>query len=159
MPTRSEIFATYGDDIDALLEAWPNLDPEGYAVYERNALRRLLSADLKAWQRRQTVHVAAEMRAEHAGQDRLVDVPAKRPAPVAMRATVATDSGSEDFLALAGQHGADVLRQAALRDKPGAATTLARCERMLRIAELIESESARLGRDVTVAEVLERVAA
>ena len=159
MPTKSEIFAAYDGDLDAILEAWPNLDPEGYALWEQTALRRLLRTDVRGWRARQHVQVDREIHAERAGQDRLVDVPVKRRESVTMRATVTTDAGSESFLDLAGQAGADVLRQAAQRDKPGAATTLARCERMLRIAELIESESARLGRDVTVAEVLERVTA
>ena len=159
MPTKSEIFATYGDDIDAMLAAWPNLDPAGYATWERTALRRLANADVRAWQRRQHVRVDREVRTVNAGQDRLVDVPAKRREEVRMRAKVTTDRGSADFLGLGGKNGAKVLREAAMRDKPGAATTLDRCNRMLRLAELIESESERLGRDVTVAEVLERVAA
>lgn len=160
MPTKSEIFAAYDGDIDAILEAWPNIDPVGYALWEGQALARLLRADVKAWERRQTVRIDADLGDQRAGQDRLIDVgePVRRER-VKARAKVATDKGSEDFLSLAGQHGADVLRQAALRDKPGAVTTVQRCERMLKIAALIESETARLGRDVTVAEVLELVAA
>lgn len=159
MTSKSEMFAAYDGDVQAILEAWPNLDPEGYAAWERTALIRLLSADVRRWQSRQTVTVEADERAEQAGQGRLVDVPAKRKR-VEFRAKVSTDNGgSVDFMALAGDAGALTLRQAALRDKPAAATTLARCERLLRIAELIESESQRLGRPVSVAEVIERVAA
>lgn len=108
MPTKAEVFAAYDGDVDAILEAWPNVDPVGYAEWERTALVRLLRSDVGAWQRRQCVRV---------------------------------------------------LREVAGRDKPGAATTLARCERLLRIAEMIESETKRLGRPVSVAEVIERVAA
>jgi hypothetical protein len=158
MTSKSEMFAAYDGDVQAILEAWPNLDPEGYASWERTALIRLLSADVRRWQSRQTVTVEADARAEQAGQGRLVDVPAKRKR-VEFRAKVSTDGGSVDFMALAGDQGALTLRQAALRDKPAAATTLARCERLLRIAELIEAETARLGRPVSVAEVIERVAA
>lgn len=159
MPTKSEIFAAYDGDIDAILEAWPNIDPVGYAAWERTALKRLLRADVRAWRGRQHVQIDRELHAEHAGQDRLVDVPEARRERVKVRAKVTTDAGASDFLALSGKAGADVLRQAALRDKPGALTTVERCERMLKVADLIESESVRLGRDVTVAEVLELVAA
>lgn len=159
MPTKSEIFAAYDGDIDAILEAWPNLDPVGYALWEGQALARLLRADVKAWERRQTVRIDADLRAEHAGQERLVDVgePVRRER-VKARAKIATDKGSVDFLSLAGPKGAAILRSAANRDLPGALETVARRKRDLTIADLIESESARLGRDVTVAEVLELVA-
>lgn len=158
MTSKSEMFAAYDGDVHAILDAWPNLDPEGYAAWERTALTRLLSADVRRWQSRQTVTVEADTQAEKDGQGRLVDVPVKRQR-VEFRAKVSTDGGSVDFMALAGDKGAMTLRQAAFRDKPAATTTLARCERLLRIAELIEAESKRLGRPVSVAEVIERVAA
>ena len=42
MTSKSEMFAAYDGDVQAILEAWPNLDPEGYAAWERTALTRLL---------------------------------------------------------------------------------------------------------------------
>lgn len=160
MPTKSEIFAAYDGDPDAILDARPNLDPVGYAAFEASALRRLLASDVKAWERRQTVRIDAEIRAEHAGQERLVEVPEpERRERVKARARISTDQGSVDFLTLAGPAGAAILRNAANRDLPGALETVARRKRDLAIAALIESESTRLGRDVTVAEVLELVAA
>mgnify|MGYP007115078338 CR=1 FL=1 len=158
MPTRSEVFAAYDGDPDAILEAWPNLDPDGYAAWERTALQRMLRTDVRAWQRRQHVRIDRDLEADRSGQGQLVDVPRKRQ-DVRMRAKLTADGGSVDFLDLAGPDGAKVLREAALRDKPGALTTIARCERLLRLADLIASESERQGRPVTVAEVIERVAA
>jgi hypothetical protein len=159
MPTKAEVFAAYDGDVDAILEAWPNVDPVGYAEWERTALVRLLRSDVGAWQRRQCVRVDREPKAE-TGQGRLEGVPLPvRRKSVRMRARVTTDKGPREFLTLSGKAGAKVLREVAGRDKPGAATTLARCERLLRIAEMIESETKRLGRPVSVAEVIERVAA
>lgn len=159
MTTRSEVFAAYGDDIDALLDAWPNLDPEGYAAWEHNALRRLARSDVRAWRSRQTVKIDRETAEADSGQGRLVDVPPARREQIRMRSVITTDDAAVNLLAIAGPEGADLLRQVALRDRPGAATTLARCERLLKLAELIEAESARQGRPVTVAEVIEQVAA
>lgn len=158
MPTKAEVFEAHGGDVDYILSAWPNIDPAGYAAWERTALRRLLAADVRAWQRRQTVRIDADAGKADSGQARLVDVPTRRRA-VPMRAKVTTDAGAVDFLGLSGPAGARTLRQAALRDKPGAVTTLSRCERLLAIADLLDAESAEQGRPVTVAEVIERVAA
>lgn len=159
MPTKSEIIAAYDGDPDAILEAWPNLDPEAYAAWERTALRRLMAADVSRWRSRQIVTVEAEERAEMAGQGRLVDVRPTRRKKVEFRASITTDDGPVDFMDLAGPAGAEAIRQAALRDKPGALTTIARCERLLKIAALVESESEIQGRPVSVAEIIERVAA
>lgn len=59
-----------------------------------------------------------------------------------------------DRLHLAGKTGADTIRKAVERDNRPAKTTLRRGRTDLRIADAVESESERLGRPVSVAEIL-----
>lgn len=59
-----------------------------------------------------------------------------------------------DQLRLAGPEGARILRTVAQRDQLHARTTFERSHFQLKLAEAIEVESRRLGRDVSVAEVL-----
>lgn len=55
---------------------------------------------------------------------------------------------------LAGERAAKVLRRVAERDITPALTTVNRCKLYLRLADHVESETERTGRDVSVAEVL-----
>lgn len=73
------------------------------------------------------------------------------------RIVIQNDDGERqeyDQFSLAGAEGAKVLRAVAERDKRHAETTFERSHLQFKLADAIEAESVRLGRDVSVAEVL-----
>lgn len=149
---QTDLFAAYGDDVDAALDAWPNLDPEGYAAWEASLARRAYLNAYRAWVRTQTVELERDELRQRTGQTRLfTPEPA---ADLSLRKIVNVDGDLFALAALAGKRGADALRRIAERDSRPAATTLARARQLEKLAAHIEAESQRLGRDVTVAEAL-----
>lgn len=150
MTAKTEIFTAYGDDVDAALQAWGNVDPTGYAMWSESCERRQYLADYRRWNSRHVVNVATAAPQAPA----LFDAPAPVPQPVVVRASVVHDGTSVETLTLAGPEGARILREAALRDLRPAETTAARCRRYLELAKQIESASEAQGRPVSVAEVI-----
>lgn len=152
MTTRADLFAAYGDDFPALLAAWPNLDPTGYRVWSEQAEHRQIKAEYARWRSRQTADIAKTRRTESAPP--LFDAPPAKVETVKVRAIIAHEGGDSHLMELAGEDGAKKLREAALRDLGPAETTTARCRRMIDLADQILAESERLGRPVSVAEVI-----
>lgn len=152
MTARAELFAAYGDDLDGLLAAWPNLDPTGYAAWAEHAEHRQIKAEYARWRSRQTAAIRKTQRAELAPP--LFDAPPAKVPTVKVRAIIAHEGGDRRLMDLAGVDGAKVLREAALRDLGPAETTATRCRRMLDLAEQIQAESIKQGRPVSVAEVI-----
>ena len=160
MSRKTELYEAYADDARLALDAWANLDPVGFAAWQATVEERQYLADYRRWNSRRTV--GALTTSPESADLPLFPLPPKSapPKPVPqVRQTIVHDGRSIDLLALAGEDGARILRETALRDKGPASTTLARCDRMVKLAELIAAESKRLGRPVSVAEVIERVAA
>jgi hypothetical protein len=150
--TKFEIFEAYEDPTDGLA-AWANVDPDGWSAFVDGSAEKCYLNDRAAWVRSLTQSVEKEALAARRGQPRLFE-PVESAARVELRERIVWN-GSEYLLAdLAGKKGALVLRSAMTRDLKPAQTTIERCKNGLALADHIESESDRLGRDVSVSEVV-----
>lgn len=150
MSRKTDIFAAYGDDAEAALRNWQQIDPLGFDAWESDLARRQYLTDYRKWSGARKVSVTPPA-TEPAPS--LFPAPAKVEA-IQTRPTVVHDGHEHTLLDLAGSEGATVLRQAALRDLTPAESTAKRCRFHLRIADLIEAETVRQGRPVSVGEVI-----
>lgn len=152
MSTKYEVFDAYPDATEGLA-AWANVDPEGYDAFVEGAAAKRYDAERAAWVRSMTQSVRKDALHAKSGQARLFEPP-ESATRVELRERIVW-SGTEYVLAdLAGKDGALVLRKAMTRDLKPALTTVQRCKNGLALAEHIEAESERLGRDVSVREVV-----
>jgi hypothetical protein len=149
----TDVFAAYGDDAEAALEAFANVDHEAWSAYVDRAVAKQYHADYASWRRGLVRSTTADAIASRSGQVRLFE-PTESAPIIDFRARLVLDGDEYELASLRGHHGADVLRSAAQRDFGPAATTLKRCRQMLALADHIEAETGRLGRDVSVAEAL-----
>lgn len=149
----TDVFATYGDDATAALEAFANVDHEAWSAYVDAAAEKQYRADYGSWRRGLIKSTTAEAIAKATGQVRLFEPPESSPA-IDFRARIVLDGEEHSLASLAGAPGAEVLREVAQRDIRPAATTVKRCRQMLALADHLEAETERIGRDVSVAEVL-----
>lgn len=156
MNRKAEIFAAYGDNVEDALRNWQQVDPAGFAHFEQTCQRRQYLSDFRAWRRRQIVTVTQP---EPRGEAALFDPGPARSNPVDVRSTLVHDGDEVNLLDLAGIEGAEVIRRIVARDSGPAATTLARCDRYRKVADLIEAQTVELGRPVSVREALGLVAA
>lgn len=151
MTTKAELFTAYGDDPRAILDAWPNLDPQGYAIWSDKAEERQILTEYRRWARTQTIKL--ERNPDHEEHPALFPQPRKGKA-ITVRQTVVHDGEEVALLSLTGHEGATLLRQAMLRDLGPASTTVDRCRYGIKLADLIDAETERLGRPVSAAEIL-----
>lgn len=149
----TDLYSRYGDDATGALEALANVDNELWRSFLDAAAERQYLAQYGAWLRSQTVEVTKQAKRRRRDEPRLFEVKVDAD-KMALRRTVKAAGDQHSLMSLSGVEGASVLRDAARRDRPGALTTVARCDQYDKIADLIESETARLGRPVSVAEVL-----
>lgn len=155
MTTKADIFDAYGDNPADALRNWAQVDPAGYAHFERTALERMYHADWQRWNRAKIINTAKAERAGQEGQDHLfTPPPADRVQRVDVRSTLIHDGDTVHLLDLAGEEGAQRLREIVARDRRPAKTSLARCEQYERYAELILAKTAELGRPVSIREAL-----
>lgn len=152
MSTRNDLFAAYGDDVDGALGAWPNVDPTGYAAWSGQAERRQYRNEYRRWLSRQTI-TAARDTIQNRGQVRLFEPPTAAKG-IQLRSTMIHQGEQMPVLGLSGDEGARVLRQICQRDLTPALTAVARAKFGLALADHIEAETERLGRPVSVAEVI-----
>lgn len=153
---KAEVFSAYGDDVEAALRNWQQIDGPGFDSFCAKAIERQYLADYRRWAGRQTVAVVTE---RPSSDPRLFTPPPARPKATEVRSKLVHDGQEVSLLDLAGVEGAAVIRSIAIRDAGPAATTLERCGEMRVIADLIEARSVELGRPVTVREALGLVAA
>ena len=149
----TEVFEAYGDDADSALEAWANVDPEAWSDYCDGAAVRRYTADYAAFVRTLTHSVDREALKAEAGEARLFEV-TEASAEFRMRERIRLEGREYALASLSGAAGAEIIRAAALRDRKAALTTIQRSAAQMRLADHIEHESDRLGRDVTAGEVL-----
>jgi len=154
MTTRTELFAAYGDDARAALDAWSNLDPEAHAFWSTGCEERQYRAEHRRWLSRQTTAVVREVKAKVAGSAPLFELEQSDPPKIDVRRVLIHDGHPIDMLTLAGEDGARILREAMLRDLGPANTTRERCQHGLALAEQVIARSEAEGRPVSVAEVL-----
>lgn len=148
----SDVFAAYGADAESGLAAYANVDPEGWSDYVDSAAIKRYRDDYANYARSLVRLVEKERIASDAGQARLFEV--AEGAQIKMRERIILDGVEHDLGALTARNGADVIRKVAARDLAPAVTTVERCRALLRLADHMEAESERLGRDVSAGEVL-----
>lgn len=149
-----EVFEAYGHDAEAGLAALGQTDPPFWSIYVDAAAEKQYRADHRRYQRSLLRMVQKDAVDIGRGQAKLFELPAGE-AEVALRAELILDGETFALDHLAGLEGAAVLRRVAERDLAPATTTLNRCRMLLRIADHIEAETERTGRDVAVADVLQ----
>lgn len=149
----AEIFVTYGDDAEPALAAWANLDPEAWSTYVDVAAEFRYHLDYAKWRRAMVRSAKAEAVQKQTGQARLFEMPESE-AKVELRSKLVLDGVEHDLAGLAGDKGADIIRLVAERDLSPALTTVNRCRTLLRLADHMDAEAERLGRDVSAGEVL-----
>jgi hypothetical protein len=154
---KHDIFDNYEEPRDGL-EAWANVDPDGWSAFVEGAAERRYQNERAAWVRSQVQSVAFDMKKKAKGEVRLFELP-ESATTIDIRERLIVDGKEVILLKLAGKSGADVLRQAMDRDMKPALTTVRRCKTGFALADHIEAESERLRRDVSVAEVVTLVAA
>lgn len=154
MTRKAEIFAAYGDDAESALRNWQQVDPDGYGQWSATVEQRTYVADYRRWASRQLSSVRASALKPKTDQARLFQPADGERESVEIRRTIVHDGTELVTAELAGLDGAQKLREAALRDLGPAETTAKRCRRNIEIAALIEAETIRLGRPVSVGEVL-----
>lgn len=153
MSTRNDIFEQYGlDEARAALDAWLNVDPEGFHKWSDLAEERQYRIEYRRWLGKQTV-VADVTEIKGPRQPRLFEPPAASKG-VELRQTVIHEGTERHLLGLAGLEAARVLREVSTRDLTPALTAVNRAKLGLALADHIESETERLGRPVSVAEVV-----
>lgn len=154
---KRQLFEAFrGDwDADEALRAGHALDPTCAHAYTDQAITRQLTTDYKTWLRTQVkrVHKDSGNRVE-----RLFDVDEKVELRT-IRSTFLIAGVEYPLETLSGDLGAEVLREVAQRDERAAKTMLSRCSTARRLADELERLSKKLGRPVTVAELLEERAA
>lgn len=148
----AELFDAYGDDADGALAAMANVSPHVWSQYVDEAASKQYLTDYKAWVRRQTSRVDRTR-----STNRLFQVDDTERITLRARIAIQVEGKRKEFatLALAGAHGAELLRLAADRDEAPARTTLIRCALYRRLATQVEKRSKSEGRDVSVGEVVE----
>lgn len=151
MSTRNDIFEAYGDEPRAALDAWLNVDPEGFARWSDQAEERQYHAEFMRWVRGKTIKL--ERVEQNPGQTRLFEPPATSRG-VKVRAALIHGGEIMETEQLAGLEGARFIRAAMTRDLAPAKTTVARCAYGFALADHLEAETERLGRPVSVAEVV-----
>jgi hypothetical protein len=150
--TLTEVFEAYRDEAQAALAAYANVDPEGWSEYVDRSAAKCYLADYAHWRNSQVRRVEADAIAAANGQARLFEV---EPGVAVDVRTVLVLGGVEyEVGSLVGATGAAILRAVAQRDLKPAVTTVKRCKNWFSLADHIVAESERLGRDVSVAEVL-----
>lgn len=154
MSARNSIFEAYGADARAGLDAWLNVDPDDLHRWSDQAEERQYRAEYRRWLGRQTVVADAAEIAEGPQQPRLFEPP-KATRTVELRSTVIHEGESKPLGDLAGLEAVRVLRDVCRRDLTPALTAVNRAKFGLALADHIEAETERLGRAVTVAEVIE----
>lgn len=147
----TDVFAEYGDDAEAALAAYANLDPRAWSHFVDTAAEATYRRRYGAWLRSQKVLV----RTEKDQPNLFGNVGGKA---VKLRATVVERAegkrAEHDITALAGDDGAKILRSVANRDSAPAKTALVHANMLLTLADEVERRSALEGRPVSVAEVL-----
>lgn len=146
------VFEQYGDDAEAGLQALANTDHALWSAYTDSAAEAKYRSDFASWVRRQTVRMSKDDIAASNGQARLFTPP--RSKLVEARMMVRLDGKIYRVADLAGHEGAAILRRVAERDLKPSRTTVARCKVQLKLADHITAETDRLGRDVSVNEVV-----
>lgn len=154
---KAEVFDAYGDGPDAL-EAFANLHHQEWSEFVDSAALKQWKAEYATWRRGQVRSVERDLIAADRGSARLFDLP-EGATRIDIRSRLIFAGIEHDTFDLAGRDGAAVLRLVAERDGAPARTVLVRSNLYVKLADHIESESKRLGRDVSVAEVLELGAA
>jgi hypothetical protein len=152
MSTKFDIFDAYPVAADGLA-AWANVDHDAWSAFVDSAAEKQYDTERASWVRSLTQSVRKDALKANNGQARLFEPP-ESATRVELRERIVW-SGQEYLLAdLAGRDGAAVLRKAMQRDLKPALTTVQRCRNGLALADHIEGESDRLGRDVSVSEVV-----
>lgn len=151
--TLQDIFEAYGDDAEMALEAYANIDPEGWSLYVDSAAEKQYVSDYRNHRRSLTRSVAKEALAEAAGQAQLFD-PGPSAERVELRRIIVFEGQEFDLGTLAGHDGAAIARKVAERDLAPSLTLVNRCKFTLRLADHVDAETERLGRPVTFGEVL-----
>lgn len=154
MTRKTEVFEAYGDNADDALRNWQQIDPAGHHLWSATVERRQYLADYRRWSSRRRLSVDLDALTADAGQAPLFDAPTAKRESIHTRPTVVHDGTEHTFASLSGHEGAATLRQAALRDLNRAESTSQRCRFHLKVAEVLERETERVGHPVTVAEVL-----
>ena len=148
-----EVFEQYGHDATAGLAALANTDPPFWSAYVDAAAEKQYRADHRSYQRSLLRMVRRDDLTTSAGQARLFEVP-QSDEEVALRRELVLDGETYQLALLAGLDGAAVLRRVAQRDLAPATTTVKRCRILLQLADHIEAETERVGRDIAVGDVL-----
>lgn len=132
------------------------IDDEQYQMHAATAAQRALVADLKAMERRRLQQIDVTALRSGSGEAALFDasgfdVETSR----LLRERIRWEGRSVPVMNLAGADGGRLLIDVAERDETGARTTLTRSSFMKALGGHVIAESERLGRDVSVAEVIE----
>lgn len=146
-----ELFDAYGNDAQAALEAMANVDPLTWSTFVEEAAARQYRSEYAAWVRRQTKELSIANSAP-----RLFSVDEVREVTLRERIVIRQDGERREhaLMALAGAHGAAIIRTACQRDERGARTTLGRTAALKKLAAELERRSEAEGRPVSVAEIL-----
>lgn len=153
MSTRNDIFAAYGDDVRAGLDAWLNVDAEDFHRWSALAEERQYRTEYRRWLGRQTMTADATAVTSPAAQPRLFEPPASTK-KVEMRTALIHEGETKPLDQLAGLEAVRVLRDVCQRDLAPALTAVNRAKFGLALADHIEAETERLGRPVAVSEVM-----
>jgi hypothetical protein len=150
--TKHDIFEAYENAAEGLA-AWANIDPDGWSAFVDTAAERRYDTERAAWRRSLVRSVLAEsVRSDH-GQAKLFEPP-ESGARIEVREVIVAEGHEHPLFDLAGAEGARLIRVAMTRDLKPALTTIKRCKNGFALADHIEAESSRLGRDVAVREVI-----
>lgn len=149
MSSLDDIIDQYGDDPEAALDAFANYDPQAWSAFVDRAAR----AEYKRRCARRRNARMVEFRPRKQ-QRKLFQVDETE--AIHFREIVVIPDGSTEtpLMELAGSEGARKLREVAERDEAPARTTLIRANQYRALADEVERQSARLGRPVSVADVL-----
>lgn len=153
MNTLYDLFEAYGDKPTEALAAWANVDPDAWSKFTDEASENRYHADFRRWLGRQVATVKADALKQASGQARLFEPPDSGTL-VELREWLLIDGEQVRFIDLEGRAGASLIRKVMTRDLKPALTTVNRCKYGLALADHIETESDRLGRDVAVHEVV-----
>lgn len=158
MTSLNDLFDAYREDARGALAAWANTDHDGWSAFVDGAAEEKYRNRYRRWLSGQVERFSADAIKAKRGEVRLFEPP-ESGVMIELRRTLILDGAEVSLLSLAGRAGAGALRQAMQRDLAPAKTTIARCRHGLALADHIEAESERIGRDVSVAEVIELRAA
>lgn len=146
----TSVFEAYGEDAKSALEAYGNVDNEGWSCYVDAAAEKQYLADYRNWSRQLVGSVARERLERRSGQARLFELD-ETATQLDLRRRLRLDGEEFDLAALADT---STIRKVADRDESGARTTLVRSRVLRKLADHMDAESERLGRPVTAGEVL-----